>query len=145
MQVNSINGDVHLNMHVILLWTMHDMLAYGTIARCVVKGYQTCSICGPNIATWRSQALLKNVYCAQPKKWLPMEHAFQRATTSFDGVQEDGVPPQRMTFDEIHNAGVARTTWLANGGWPLRSDLAKRFGLKRLNTLFQLEYWKVII
>jgi hypothetical protein len=145
MQVNSINGDVHCNMHVILLWTMQDMPAYGTIVRCVVKGYKKCPICGPNIATWRSQALLKNVYCAQHKKWLPMEHAFQRATTSFDGVQEDGVPPQRMTFDEIHNAVVARIKWLANGGRPLRNDLAMRSRLKRLNTLFQLEYWKVII
>jgi hypothetical protein len=106
MQVNSINGDVHFNMHVILLWTMHDLLAYGTIARCVMKGYQGCPICGPNIVTWKSQALQKNVYCAQHKKWLPMEHAFWQATTSFDGVCEDGVPPQRMTFDEIHNVVV---------------------------------------
>jgi hypothetical protein len=107
MQVNSINGDVHFNMHVILLWTMHNLLAYGTIVKCVVKGYQGCPICRPNIVTWKSQALQKNVYCAQHKKGLPMEHAFWRATTSFDGVQEDGVPPQRMTFDEIHNAVVA--------------------------------------
>jgi hypothetical protein len=47
---------------------------------------------------------------------MPMEHAFQQATTSFDGVQEDGVPPQRMTFDEIHSVVVAQTTWLVDGG-----------------------------
>jgi hypothetical protein len=33
-----------------------------------------------------------------------MEHAFQQDTTSFDGVHEDGLAPQRMTFDEIHSA-----------------------------------------
>ncbi len=103
-------------MHVILLWTMHNLLAYGIVVGCMVKRYQRCPICGPNTVTQRSQALQKNVYCAQQRKWLPMEHAFQQATTSFDGVQEDGVPPQRMTFDEIHSVAVAQTTWLVNGG-----------------------------
>jgi hypothetical protein len=49
-------------------------------------------------------------------KRVSMEHVFQQATTSFDGVREDGVPPQRMTFDEIHSVVVAQTTWLVNGG-----------------------------
>jgi hypothetical protein len=64
------NGDVHFNMHAILLWTMHDLLAYGTVVGCAVKGYQGCPICGPNTVTQRSRALRKNVYCAQHKKWL---------------------------------------------------------------------------
>jgi hypothetical protein len=51
MQVNSINGDVHFNMHVILLWTTHDLLAYGIIVGCrnpsfgfatKAKGLQRC-------------------------------------------------------------------------------------------------------
>jgi len=100
----------------ILLWTMHNLLAYGIVVGCAIKGFQGCPICGPSAVTQRSQTLRKNVYGAQQRKWLPMEHVFQQATTSFDGVREDGVPPQRMTFDEIHSVVVAQTTWLVNGG-----------------------------
>jgi hypothetical protein len=50
-----------------------------------------------------------------------------------------------MTFNEIHSAIVAQTTWVANGGQPLCDDPTKTSGLKRLCTLFQLKYWKVII
>ncbi len=32
------NGDVHFNMRVILLWTMHNLLTYGIVAGCAVKG-----------------------------------------------------------------------------------------------------------
>ncbi len=66
-------------MRVILLWTMHNLLAYGIVAGCVVKGYQGCPICRPNTMTRRSQVLWKNVYCAQKRKWLPMEHVFEQA------------------------------------------------------------------
>ncbi len=55
------------------------------------------------------------------------------------------MPSQRMTFDEICNAVIALTTWLVNGGWPLCDDPTRKSKLKRLSTLFQLEYWKVII
>ncbi len=96
---------------------MHNLLTYGIIAGCAVKGYQGCPICRPNVVTQRSQTLRKNAYGAQQKKWLPREHVFQQATTSFDRVQKDGVPQERMTFDEIHNVVVvAQTTWLVNGG-----------------------------
>ncbi len=48
-----------------------------------------------------------------------------------------------MTIDEIDNVATTRTTWLANGGRPQCNDPTKTFGVKRLNILFQLEYWKV--
>jgi hypothetical protein len=48
------NGDVHFNMHAILLWIMHDLLAYGTVVGCAMKGYQGRPICKPNTMTQRS-------------------------------------------------------------------------------------------
>jgi hypothetical protein len=48
------NGDVHFNMCVILLWTMHNLLAYGTVVGCAMKGYQGCPICRPNTVTQKS-------------------------------------------------------------------------------------------
>ncbi len=95
---------------------MHNLLAYGIVARCAVKRYKDVQFANPTQWTHRSQTLRKNAYGAQQKKWLPMEHVFQQATTSFDGVQKDGVPQQRMTFDDIHNVVVPQTTWLVNGG-----------------------------
>jgi hypothetical protein len=37
--VAAFNGQTHFNMHVMLMWTMHDLLAYGIIAGCATKGY----------------------------------------------------------------------------------------------------------
>jgi hypothetical protein len=44
---NQFNGDVHFNMRAILLWIMHDLPTYGTIARCAMKGYQDVQFANP--------------------------------------------------------------------------------------------------
>jgi hypothetical protein len=137
------NGQTHFNMSVILMWTMHDLPAYGTIARCATKGYQGCPCCGPNTTTRRLHVLHKNVYCSQHKKWLPMDHPHRHDTSSFEGIWEEGEAPRRMTTNEIYNVVVARMTWLISGDQPQHNDVTKTSGMKRLSILFQLEYWKV--
>jgi hypothetical protein len=73
-----------------------------------------------------------------------MEHVY-RQNTLFDGVRKEGMAPQRKIVDKIYHANITQTIWLISGGRPHRNDLAKTFELKRLNILFQLEYWKVKI
>jgi hypothetical protein len=72
-----------------------------------------------------------------------MDHPNRHDTFSFEGIQEEGEAPRRMTIDEIYNATITRMIWLANGGSPQRNDPAKTSKVKRLSILFQLEYWTV--
>jgi hypothetical protein len=72
-----------------------------------------------------------------------MDHPYHHDTSSFEGIQEEGEAPKRMTIDEIYNAATTRMIWLVSGGSPQRNDLAKTSRMKRLNILFQLEYWTV--
>jgi hypothetical protein len=48
-----------------------------------------------------------------------------------------------MIVNEIYDVVVARMTWFTSGGRPQRNDPAKTSKVKRLNILFQLEYWTV--
>jgi hypothetical protein len=72
-----------------------------------------------------------------------MDHPHCHDTSSFEGIREEGEAPRRMTTNEIYNAVVARMTWLISGGQPQHNDPTKTSRVKRLNILFQLEYWKV--
>jgi hypothetical protein len=58
------NCETHFNLRAILMWTMHDLLAYGLVVGCITKRYQGCPCCGLLIMTHKSQALWKNVYCS---------------------------------------------------------------------------------
>jgi hypothetical protein len=56
------NGQMHFTLRTILMWTIHDFLAYGLVAGCVHQGYKTCIICGPyliahHLWNWVSDAL----------------------------------------------------------------------------------------
>jgi hypothetical protein len=57
----------------------------------------------PNTTTPRSWVLHKNVYYTQHVKWPPMDHPYHHDTSSFEGIQEEGETPKRMTIDEIFN------------------------------------------
>jgi hypothetical protein len=84
--------------------------------------------------------LKKNVYYSQHNKWLPMDHPYRCDTSSFEGVQEVGVAPNKMTMDKIYNAVSTKTTWFVGGGCPQHNDPTRISKVKRLNILFQLEY-----
>ena len=52
-------GSREFIMKAILLWTIHDFLAYGIVVGCVTKGYRACPVCGPHTSSRRSRALHK--------------------------------------------------------------------------------------
>jgi hypothetical protein len=58
------------------MWTIHDLLAYGTIAGLVTKGYQGCPICSTHTISRKPKVMRKNVYTCQHRRWLPMDHEF---------------------------------------------------------------------
>ncbi len=66
---------------------------------------------------------------------------YYRDIRAFGGVEE-GTPPLRMSVDDIIVVASTREAWL-EVGQPMCCDPTTIFGIKRLNILFRLEYWKL--
>jgi hypothetical protein len=47
--VARIIGQRKFTLRTILMWTIHDYLAYGFVSRCVHQGYKACASCGLDI------------------------------------------------------------------------------------------------
>ena len=45
-----------------LMWTIHDFLAYTLISGQVEKGYATCLVCGGGTFAWHSNEAHKTIY-----------------------------------------------------------------------------------
>ncbi len=135
-------GEPTFMLRVILLWTMHDLPTYKTVACCMTKGYRGCPCCGSRTISRISIACHKIVYCLQHRRWLPNDHVYHRDIRAFGGVEE-GTPPPRMSVDDIIAVASTREAWL-EASQPMCGDLVTNFGVKRLSILFKFEYWKVI-
>jgi hypothetical protein len=62
----------------------------------------------------------------------------------FNGRVENRTTPVRMSAERTIQCGRERAAYIAGGGRDGgRYDLAKEHGVKRLNVLYELEYWKV--
>ncbi len=67
-------GEPTFNMRAILLWIMHDLLAYGMVAGCTTKEYQGHHCCALRTISRRLIACHNIVYCSQHRRWLPNDH-----------------------------------------------------------------------
>ena len=137
------NGSTRFDMKAILLWTIHDFPAYGVVAGCVTKGYRGCPVCGKNTVSRRSLSLRKNVYDAQHRCFLPLDHPWRAARAEFENTVEFRGPPSRMSAADIIRWGQLRESWVQLGITPASTDPARESGIKRVSSLFELPYWKV--
>jgi hypothetical protein len=55
-------GDHRFTMHVLLMWSIHDLPIYGLLVGKVTEGYKGCPTCGPNTSSCHSRYLGKMVY-----------------------------------------------------------------------------------
>ena len=137
-------GEPSFNLRAVLMWTLHDFPAYGVVSGNVTKGYVGCPCCGEHTVSRRSIALKKNVYsCFQYRKWLSENHPLRFDTVHFGGSEEHRSPPSRPTGDSTIRHGRSRQTFLYNGGTPKNADPARKYGVNRVSSLYQLPYWKV--
>jgi hypothetical protein len=74
-----------------------------------------------------------------------MDHLYCYHTSSFIGVNDKGVAPQKMIVNQIYEVAIRRMAWLANVGQTQCDDPTNTFRMKKFNILFILEYWKVSI
>ena len=135
----------NFKLKAILMWCIHDFLAYGLVSGQVTKGYRGCTECEPSVTTRPSATLTKNVYlrCC---RFMNLHHPYQRLQRTFDGSQETRPPPRQLSGRDIVRYTTRRENWLAGsprnrpGGLngPVHDTC-----VKRLSALFALLYWQV--
>lgn len=125
-----------------MLWTIHDLPAYGLLSGHTTKGYNGCPVCGVNFKGRWSKSLTKIVY-TRHRRFLPMDHMFQNMHKSFDGTIETRQPPCYETSSSAQEACKEREIWLANPKRVKGNDPAKQSGWKRLSVFYSLPYWEV--
>jgi ribosomal protein S27AE len=83
------NGQRHFTLRTILMWIIHDFLAYGLVVGCVHQGYKACPICGPGLIAFHFMELSKVVYEGF-HRWLVRDHPYQRILNlaHFNGKKE---------------------------------------------------------
>ncbi|XP_026459140.1 uncharacterized protein LOC113359775 [Papaver somniferum] len=122
-------------LRAVVLWTINDYPALGTLCGCRYAGYHGCVVCRKKTHSIRLHDSNKNVYVGY-RRFLPYEHQFRRKKGAFGGKQEWETAPEPMTGEEIYEENVGQSlvgTLLHNGntkdGLNARKDLV-RLGLK---------------
>jgi hypothetical protein len=72
-----------------------------------------------------------------------MDHEFQSGLVVFDRVRKDGQPPPRVNAINIITHANTQFQWIANGGWLIKDDFARKTRVRWLSIAFRLDYWKV--
>jgi hypothetical protein len=99
------NGRASIILRAMVIWTIHDLPAYGLVAGSTTKGYRGCPVCGPNTPSRRSSALHKNVYGGF-RQYLPEHHSMRDNVGNF-GTSERPVHPGRISGEEYMRFAVA--------------------------------------
>ena len=146
-------GNRTFTLRAILMWTISDFPAYGLISGLTCKGYKGCPCCGPNtdarmaktgdMLPNRSIRGTKIVY-GGIRRYLPRHHPYRR-NRRFNGLEEDRLRPNLLSGEDIIRYAAWRESYLQLGGRENGpGDPVHVTGVKRLSTLFELDYWQVM-
>ncbi|XP_035843919.1 uncharacterized protein LOC118490404 [Helianthus annuus] len=124
-------------LRAVVLWTINDYPALGTLCGCPYSGFHGCVVCRKETQCCRLPFSSKQSYAGH-RRYLPYNHPFRKQTKAFNGKQEWGTTANPMTGEEIFNENVAESIvgTLPNvpgktkDGLNARLDLA-HFGLKQ--------------
>ncbi|KAL7606445.1 hypothetical protein Lser_V15G18818 [Lactuca serriola] len=92
----------HYKLRAIVLWTINDYHALGTLSGCPYSCFQGCVVCGEDTHCIRLPELHKQSYAGH-RRFLPYDHPFRRQKKAFNGQQEFSPSPVPMNGDEIYN------------------------------------------
>ncbi|KAG7533210.1 Transposon En/Spm-like [Arabidopsis thaliana x Arabidopsis arenosa] len=151
----------NFTLKAMLLWSISDYPALGTLAGCKVKGKQACNVCGKDTPFKWLKFSRKHVYLSNRKRLSPGHH-YRRRRGWFDNTIEEGTPSRIQTGEEIFEI---LKDFRNDFGRPLerkskrkRTDLEEddmvsqdeydedtdQWRWKKLSILFQLPYWKYL-
>ncbi|GJR91247.1 putative transposon, En/Spm-like protein [Tanacetum coccineum] len=77
----------NFNLRAVVLWTINDYPALGTLCGCPYSGFKGCVVCGKDTHCVRLSASSKQSYAGH-RRYLPYNHPFRRQKKAFNGQQE---------------------------------------------------------
>nr|GEW37890.1 hypothetical protein [Tanacetum cinerariifolium] len=92
----------NFNLRVVMLWTINDYLALGTLCGCPYSGFKGCVVCGKDTQCVRLSASSKQSYVGH-RRYLPYNHLFKRQKNALNGQQEFQPAPNPLTEEQIYN------------------------------------------
>ncbi|GJR86322.1 putative transposase-associated domain-containing protein [Tanacetum coccineum] len=92
----------NFNLHAVVLWTINDYPALGTLCGCPYSGFKGCVVCGKDTNCVRLSASSKQSYVGH-RRYLPYNHLFRKQKKAFNGQQEFLQAPIPMTGEQIYN------------------------------------------
>ncbi|CAA7033482.1 unnamed protein product [Microthlaspi erraticum] len=149
----------NFTLRAMLLWSISDYPALGTLSGCKVKGKQACNVCGKDTPSRWLKFSRKFVYMGNRKR-LPPGHRYRYKKAWFDNTVEEGNAKRIQTGDEIYQTLQA---FRNDFGKPLdKENKRKRAELeddevvqeeeceesndlwrwKKRSIFFELPYWK---
>ncbi|GJT12127.1 putative transposon, En/Spm-like protein [Tanacetum coccineum] len=92
----------NFNLRAVVLWTINDYPALGTLCGCPYSGFKGCVVCRKDTNCVRLSALSKQSYVGH-KQYLPYNHPFRKQKKAFNGQQEFLLAPNPMIGEQIYN------------------------------------------
>ncbi|GJX09919.1 hypothetical protein Tco_0199778 [Tanacetum coccineum] len=92
----------NFNLRVVVLWTINDYPALGTLCGCPYSGFKGCVVCGKDTNHVRLSASSKQSYVGH-RRYLPYNHPFRKQKKAFNGQQEFLPALILMTKEQIYN------------------------------------------
>nr|GEW68447.1 hypothetical protein [Tanacetum cinerariifolium] len=92
----------NFNLRVVMLWTINDYPALGTLCGCPYRGFKGCVVCGKDTNYVRLSASSKQSYVGH-RRYLPYNYPFRKQKKAFNGQQEFHPAPIPMTEEQIYN------------------------------------------
>ncbi len=122
-------------------WSVHDFLAYGLFASCVMKGHVGCSPCGLATYFHSSKKLKKMIFCGS-HHYLPKSHSYRHNKNAFNGEIEMRGPLTWVSTSNIVKWVEEWKLWLQGprNRTQAKHDPIHKNGIKWLSNMFQLLY-----
>ncbi|GJR89488.1 putative transposase-associated domain-containing protein [Tanacetum coccineum] len=92
----------NFNLCAVMLWTINDYPALGTLCGCPYSRFKGCVVCGKDTNCVRLSASSKQSYVGH-KRYLPYNHPFKKQKKAFNGQREFLQAPIPMTGEQIYN------------------------------------------
>ncbi|KAL6596879.1 hypothetical protein ACP70R_047013 [Stipagrostis hirtigluma subsp. patula] len=144
--------DAHLgetfNMHAVLLWTINDLPALGSLFGYVPMGYKACPVC---LDGTYSQPLRSKIGFLGHRRYLPIRHRW-RKSKAFNGKNEGALPSKELSGNEIF-AMLQKLDHLQGFKYGKKGDKKRKTlhksvrwkNFSKKSILFELPYWKELL
>ncbi|XP_010431497.1 PREDICTED: uncharacterized protein LOC104715823 [Camelina sativa] len=149
----------NFTLRAMLMWSITDYPALGSLSGCKVKGIQACIVCGKDTPSRWLKFSRKHVYLGNRKRLRP-DHPYRRRKKWFDNTVEKGSARRVETGVEIcemlkdfrndfgkciEKKGKRKRKGISEDAEPSNDESDEddgRWRWKKRSILFELPYWK---